>query len=292
MVKDYYSISILLSMSKKMLTFDFVIEKGGGGKSAGAANTIFAIARKIEKDEKEGKPVKGKGLAIDFDPQATLTQHLLGEPYPVDEISEEDGTVTVAHPSMYHALIGPKKIEPLVINERIHLIPANKDLQKAEVELLGKANYQIRAARVLQFYDYCVIDTPGNTNMLTVLALAAADQVIVPVRTDINMVRALPDTIATIKDVQESGLNPRLLLWGILANQHEPIPLHNSEALQLLKKLYGNVLYHEISNKTTKYNDAIILKGDVSLLDKELGMFWDRIVESLLENEKRRGMQE
>jgi chromosome partitioning protein len=272
-----------------MITFAEMNPKGGSGKSAGAVNVGYALMRKIEQAEKEGKKVKGKILMVDSDMQATLTEHLLGVPYPIDDL---DTNPPVIHPSFYHALRDVKRIDPIVINERIHLIPANKDLQKAEIELLSKANYQTRTQRVLQFYaeeyDYCVIDTPGTANMLTVLALGASHQVVVPVKSELNAIRALHLALDTIKDVQESGLNPKLKLWGIMVTQHKLSPLHNSEIINVLKHKYGDLLYSEISNETTKYNDAATLKGDVSLLDSELAKYWDRVVDTLLENERKK----
>ena len=258
-----------------MVIFTFINQKGGSGKSPATINTAYALAR-----------TGGKVLIVDSDPQATVTEYLLGVPYPVDEPPH------IVHPSLYHALKEIKKVDPLVINEKIHLLPANNDLQKAEIELLTKANYQTRTQKVLQLYaqeyEYCVIDTPGNVNMLTILALGAADQALVPVKSELTHIRPLIATLATIKDVQESGLNPRLKLWGMMVTQHKLSPLHNSEVVEVLKRQYADILYPEISTETTKYNDAATLKGDVSVLDAELAKFWDRLVQSLLENEKRR----
>jgi chromosome partitioning protein len=252
-----------------MLTFAEINQKGGSGKSPGAVNIGHSFARK-----------NLKVLMVDADPQATFTEHLLGSRYPI------------GNPSFYHALKDLKRIKPIVITPRMDLLPANMDLQYGEIELQRKANFQMRTAKLLELYanDYaiCVIDTPGSVSMYTVLALAAADQVIIPVKTELNHVRALVDTMETIKDVQESGLNARLKIWGILPTQHEVNTLHHQEALQILKHTYGELVYSEISNKTTKYNDAVTLKGDVGILDAELARFWDRITDGLLENEQRR----
>src|SRR5579872_1876165 len=94
-----------------MFIFDEVSQKGGSGKSPGAVNVGHSFARK-----------NLKILMVDSDPQATLTEHLLGSRYPI------------GNPSFYHALKDLKRIKPIMITPRMDLLPANMDLQYGEIE--------------------------------------------------------------------------------------------------------------------------------------------------------------
>jgi chromosome partitioning protein len=126
-------------------------------------------------------------------------------------------------------------------------------------------------------YDFCVIDTPPNLGLLTRNALGAAQQVLIPVKTEITAHRTLKRFHSTLEDVRKSGLNRGLQVWWILPTQHEPNTAHHKEILEAMRIEYKEKVYPEPSKKTTKYNDATTMKTDVSALDKQLGEYWDRL---------------
>jgi chromosome partitioning protein len=121
---------------------------------------------------------------------------------------------------------------------------------------------------------------------LTINALASAQQVVIPVKTEISAERALKRIKNTIKDIQESELNGSLTLWGILPTLYNITKAHHKEVLQALRDKYGAEVYEEASRDTTKYNDATVLKTDVSALDKALGAYWDRLAATLVDGRK------
>src|SRR5215831_7636450 len=90
----------------------------------------------------------------------------------------------------------------------------------------------------------------------------------------------------TIKDIQESDLNGGLTIWGILPTLYTITKAHHKEVLAALCFKYGAEVYEEPSRDTTKYNDATVLKTDVSVLDKALGAYWDRLAATLVERRK------
>ena len=119
--------------------------------------------------------------------------------------------------------------------------------------------------------------------ILTINALAAAHQVVIPVKTEMSAFRALKRIKNTVKDIQESDLNGALTVWGILPTLYNVTKGHHKEVLHALRYQYGAEVYEEESRDTTKYNDATVLKADVSALDKALGAYWDRLAAAVVQ---------
>lgn len=233
-------------------------QKGGVGKTPTTVNLAFALTR-----------AKAKVLLVDLDPQGSLSEYFLADQADIQEIT------------VYNALSDLQRITPIAVTPQIALLPAHDELAGAELELPGKVNGQKRLAKVLSFYqldyDFCLIDCPPSLGILTINALASAHQVIIPVKTEISAERALKRIKKTIKDIQESDLNGGLAVWGILPTLFNSTKAHHKEVLQALRYKFGDEVYTEPSRDTTKYNDATVLKADVSVLDKSLGAYWDKI---------------
>ena len=121
---------------------------------------------------------------------------------------------------------------------------------------------------------------------MTINALASSNQVIIPVKTEISAERALKRIKSTIHDIQQSDLNSNLAIWGILPTIYDSRKAHHKEVLQVLKHKYGNEVYSEPSRETTKYNDATVLKTDISALDKALAAYWDTLAATFVEERR------
>jgi chromosome partitioning protein len=247
-----------------------VQQKGGAGKTPTAVHLSYALS------------YSGKNtLLIDLDAQATASLHLLGPMY------------KEAQPTIYNALVTLKAIPPTPIKDHLYLLSAHDELEKAEIELPRPGSfYQVQLAKLLkqyQQYDYVVIDTPGSrVSIFAALALTAATMVIVPCKTEIAQAMATGDTMNLIEDVR-GGLNPHLLIWGILPTQYESKILHHQEVLELLQEMkdpQGNLypIYAEPSRKTTRYNDATSMKVDARQLEPSLGKYWDQVAVSVIES--------
>jgi chromosome partitioning protein len=177
---------------KKMKVIAIANQKGGTGKTPTTVNVGFALARK-------GCSV----LFVDLDPQGSLSEYFLAEQAEVQE------------PTVYDALVTITQIEPVGIAERVDLLPAHDGLAAAEIELPNKANAQKRLAKVLCMYnnyDFCLLDCPPSLGILTFNALAAADEVIIPVKTELSAERTIKLITRTIEDVVKSDLNAGLHL--------------------------------------------------------------------------------
>jgi chromosome partitioning protein len=230
-------------------------------------NVAFALAR-------AGKTI----LLVDLDPQGSLSEYFLADQADLQEVT------------VYNALSDLQRIEPLVITKQIALLPAHDELSGAELELPPKPNGQKRLAQVLSLYqadyDFCLLDCPPSLGILTINALASAHQVIIPVKTEISAERALKRIKNTIKDVQQSALNGQLKIWGILPTIYDSRKAHHNEVLQALRYKYREEVYKDPSRETTKYNDATVLKTDVSALDKALAAYWDQLAATLVQERK------
>lgn len=239
-------------------------QKGGVGKTPTTVNLSFALAR-----------AGYKILLVDLDPQGSLSEYFLADEADIQEVT------------VYNALIDLGRIEPLPITKQISLLPAHDELAGAELELPSKVNGQKRLAKVLSFYqseyDFCVLDCPPSLGILTINALSSAHQVVIPVKTEISAERALKRIKSTIKDIQQSDLNGQLTVWGILPTIYDSRKAHHNEVLQALRYKYGEEVYKEPSKETTKYNDATVLKTDVSALDKALAGYWDTLAATIIQ---------
>jgi len=242
-------------------------QKGGVGKTPTTVNIAFALAR-------AGYNI----LLVDLDPQGSLSEYFLADKADIQEIT------------IYNALSDLQRIEPISLTKQIALLPAHDELAGAELELPNKVHGQKRLAKVLSFYqsdyDFCLLDCPPSLGILTINALASAHQVIIPVKTEISAERALKRIKNTIKEIQQSDLNGHLTIWGILPTIYDSRKAHHNEVLQALQYKYGEEVYQESSKETTKYNDATVLKADVSALDKVVGKYWDKLAATLVQGGK------
>ena len=179
----------------------FVNQKGGVGKTTSAVNLAAAL-------QKAGKRV----LLCDFDPQANATSGLGVE------------KSTAAH-STYDIVIEDFPAADAVIHTKYcDVLASNVALSGAGVELVGveKREYALKTALqpLREQYDYIFIDCPPSLELLTLNALCAADQVLIPVQCEYYALEGLSDLMVTLRAVKRR-LNPTISIFGVLLTMYD-----------------------------------------------------------------------
>lgn len=184
-----------------MRTIAMINQKGGVGKTTTVANLSAALA--------------ARGLnvyAIDMDPQSHLTMHLGVEPG--------------SHAGLYEILTQNAAIADasVCIQRHLYVVPASVDLAGAEIELVDVAERERKLAHALaaagDAYDYALLDCPPSLGLLTINALSAADEVLIPLQPHFLALQGLGRLLDTVALVQKR-INPRLRVGGVLMCMHE-----------------------------------------------------------------------
>jgi chromosome partitioning protein len=199
-------------------------QKGGVGKTTSALNLAFGLSR-------AGRRV----LLLDLDPQATASVALLGAS--TVEVYRQGKT-------MAHVLLREHPLRDAVLSASrpvggrplpFDFVASHIDL--AESDGRREPGFEVALREALEpartDYDHIVLDAPPNLGTLTVMALAAADEVLIPVRTEPFDAMGVGLILATITKVQRR-LNPGLRLSGILPTQFGPRKAVDREVLEQL----------------------------------------------------------
>jgi chromosome partitioning protein len=223
-----------------MRTIVIANQKGGCGKTTTAVNLAAAFAGK-------GK----RTLIIDLDPQGHATLGLGHNPETLDK-------------TIYHALTNAQiPIFRVIIGtsvEGLNLAPSNILLSGAEIELadvLGKELVLSEQLRTISNeYDMCVIDCPPSVGLLTLNALVASDDVIVPVQVNYYAIEGLKQLLETVNIIRTHFYPCDVKILGLLLTFVEDRIIFSRQIQQQMRKFFGDLVFDTVIHRSVRLAEA------------------------------------
>ena len=226
-------------------------QKGGVGKTTTSVNLAAGLAQ-------SGMRI----LLVDLDPQGNATMG-----------SGVDKRALKA--STYQMLLGLATADSVRQKSEsggYDLIPANRDLAGAEVELVSLEHRESRLKGALTSiasqYDFILLDCPPALNMLTLNGLVAADAVMIPMQCEYYALEGLSDLVSTIKKVRQH-LNPKLEIEGLLRTMYDPRNTLAQQVSAQLQEHFGDKLYVTVIPRNVRLAEAPSFGAPAVSLDRE-----------------------
>ena len=221
-------------------------QKGGVAKTTTTLNLAVAF-----------KEMGHAVLAVDLDPQGNLTMSQGMNPDNVER-------------SMFDVLVRSLPIEEVIHRAEVDVAVSSIDLAGAELALssmIGRERALQKALLPVRHrYDYILVDTPPSLGLLTINALTAADDVIVPVQCEYLSLRGLVQLEGTLSMIREN-LNPSVEIRGILPTMFDSRTVHSREAIEMLKESFGDLVFDTRIRKTVRYAEAPVQGSSVLKYD-------------------------
>ncbi len=198
----------------------FSNRKGGVGKTTSTINIGASLNQ-----------MKKKVLILDLDPQANLSQSL--------------GIVNPEN-NIYGALKGHYEIKPIEITKGFHVIPSVTELAMAELELNNEMarEYFLKEIidKIKQNYDYVLIDCPPSLGLLTLNALTASDQILVPLQAEYLSTQGLAKLLEIVQ-MMKKKLNPDLYIGGVFLTQYDDRKKLNKEVFEIVDSHFKTEIF-------------------------------------------------
>jgi len=142
----------------------------------------------------------------------------------------------------------------------VSIIPATDQLANLETQLVSRLNRERTLRRVLrplaEPFSFVLVDCPPALNLLTMNALTAADEVLIPVTSEFLALQALQDFLATAEEVRRE-LNERLKITGILVTQHQANTGHGRGILDALRQTFPDQIFQSVIPYSVGAKDSV-----------------------------------
>ena len=213
-------------------------QKGGVGKSTTAVNLGAYLAL-----------AGARVLVVDLDPQGNASTGL--------GLDHRD-----IEPSIYDVLTGEAATAAAIRATgvpNLHVLPSTIDLAGAEVELVSAMSRETRLRRALQSidqqYDAILIDCPPSLGLLTVNALAAADELLIPIQCEYYALEGLGQLLRNVELVR-ANLNPELRIGGIVLTMYDGRTRLALQVVEEVRKHFTDVVYQTVVPRSVRLSEA------------------------------------
>jgi chromosome partitioning protein len=213
-------------------------QKGGVGKTTTTVNLGASLAA-----------AEQSTLIIDSDPQGNTTTAL---GFPKDP----------ARRTLYHQIILEEPIERILLKtqvEGLDLIPSDKNLAGAAVELVGMENREFRLKRLVDkirdAYQFVLIDCPPALDLITLNAFAASDAVLVPIQCEYLALEGISELLDTLMRLRRT-INPELAIEGILLTMYDERTTLSKQVAADLRSFFGSQVLETIIPRNVRLAEA------------------------------------
>jgi chromosome partitioning protein len=214
-------------------------QKGGVGKSTTAVSLGAALAE-----------LGFRILVVDLDPQGNASTGM--------GIRHEARGVTV-----YDVVLSEAPVESAIVPTSVkHLdaVPSTIDLAGAEIELVSQFSRETRLKKALApvgegRYDFIFLDCPPSLGLLTINALTAAEELIVPIQCEYYALEGLGQLLRNVNLVQQN-INPELRLTGIVMTMFDPRTKLSEQVVEEVRRFFGEVVYDVVIPRTVRLSEA------------------------------------
>lgn len=231
-----------------MKIFVVANQKGGVGKTTTTLNLGAAIARK-------GKKV----LLIDLDPQANLSSGI-GFTQQFDKESW-DTDQQAPYKNIYDVMVNKVPIQSVFVSTstpNLFLVPSHLSLAGAEIEMVNMISRETLLRKALEEiktdFDSVIIDCPPSLGLLTINALTAADELLIPIQCEYFALEGLGQLINTMKLIK--GLNPSLQLGGVILTMYDSRTKLSSNVVEDVRKFFKETAFETIVPRNVRLSEA------------------------------------
>jgi len=227
-------------MTKSCKVIAVANQKGGVAKTTTAINLAASLAMADQ-----------RVLLVDLDPQSNLTSGV-----GLKDRSTDAGTIydaLTSDDSDAAAFVLPTGVDHL------SLLPANRDLTGAEIELVPMPDRERRLRRLIDAlrpsWDYIFIDTPPSLGLLTLNALVAADCVLIPLNCEYFALEGIADLLATLDRVR-AALNPSLTVEGVLLTMYDDRTNLGQQVSGNIREYFGDQVFKTVIPRNIRLGEA------------------------------------